>query len=283
LLAWHRKLATRKYDTSKRRQPGRPAAVRDIVRLAVRRRCRYWPGPAALRPAARRAVAVAQRRCPARTDRRPRREQRHRPALHLHPLHRRPGRDDQPANRTSPPHHKPGLRGESKRSAAPPVPPEFCPLYVRQQPAQRSAALPQPPLQRPEPAPARLQASQRFPSSDSIYQRPWAAATHPRSGPRLAHTTQPTVSGTAASAGQSRRRNSASSALTCGFTWQVLGSNQRRLSRRFTASPSPPIGIPTDLPILSYRHCRDQSLSVICPRGRRCAGQCYAHFWILSR
>jgi transposase len=36
LLAWHRKLAARKYDTSSRRQPGRPATVRSIARLAVR-------------------------------------------------------------------------------------------------------------------------------------------------------------------------------------------------------------------------------------------------------
>ena len=36
LLAWHRRLAARKYDTSKRRMPGRPPAVRSIARLAVR-------------------------------------------------------------------------------------------------------------------------------------------------------------------------------------------------------------------------------------------------------
>jgi len=36
LLAWHRRLAARKYDTSKRRRPGRPATVRSIARLAVR-------------------------------------------------------------------------------------------------------------------------------------------------------------------------------------------------------------------------------------------------------
>jgi putative transposase len=36
LLAWHRRLAARKYDTSKRRMPGRPPAVRSIVRLAIR-------------------------------------------------------------------------------------------------------------------------------------------------------------------------------------------------------------------------------------------------------
>jgi putative transposase len=36
LLAWHRQLAAGKYDASKRRQPGRPATVRSIARLAVR-------------------------------------------------------------------------------------------------------------------------------------------------------------------------------------------------------------------------------------------------------
>ena len=36
LLAWHRRLAARKYDTSRRRKPGRPPAVRSIARLVVR-------------------------------------------------------------------------------------------------------------------------------------------------------------------------------------------------------------------------------------------------------
>ena len=36
LLAWHRRLAAGRYDTSSRRQPGRPATVRSIARLAVR-------------------------------------------------------------------------------------------------------------------------------------------------------------------------------------------------------------------------------------------------------
>jgi putative transposase len=36
LLAWHRRLAARKYDTSKRRKPGRPTAIRSIARLVVR-------------------------------------------------------------------------------------------------------------------------------------------------------------------------------------------------------------------------------------------------------
>ena len=36
LLAWHRRLGSRKYDTSKRRQPGRPPTVPSIARLTVR-------------------------------------------------------------------------------------------------------------------------------------------------------------------------------------------------------------------------------------------------------
>ena len=36
LLAWYRGLAARKYDTSRRRKPGRPPAIRSIARLVVR-------------------------------------------------------------------------------------------------------------------------------------------------------------------------------------------------------------------------------------------------------
>jgi putative transposase len=36
LLAWHRKLAAKKYETSRQRAPGRPATFRSIARLAVR-------------------------------------------------------------------------------------------------------------------------------------------------------------------------------------------------------------------------------------------------------
>ena len=36
LLAWHRKLAGGKYDTSKRRKPGRPLMAQGIARLVVR-------------------------------------------------------------------------------------------------------------------------------------------------------------------------------------------------------------------------------------------------------
>lgn len=35
-LAWHRRLAARKYDTSRRRKPDRPPAIRSIARLVVR-------------------------------------------------------------------------------------------------------------------------------------------------------------------------------------------------------------------------------------------------------
>jgi transposase InsO family protein len=36
LLAWHGRLAARKYDTSRRRKPGRPPATRSIARLVIR-------------------------------------------------------------------------------------------------------------------------------------------------------------------------------------------------------------------------------------------------------
>src|SRR5258708_884608 len=36
LLAWHRRLIARKYDTSTRRRPGRPKVVRSIARVAIR-------------------------------------------------------------------------------------------------------------------------------------------------------------------------------------------------------------------------------------------------------
>jgi hypothetical protein len=36
LLAWHRRLAARRYDTSRRRKAGRPPAIRSIARLVVR-------------------------------------------------------------------------------------------------------------------------------------------------------------------------------------------------------------------------------------------------------
>ena len=35
LLAWHRKLTARKYDTSRRRKPGRPPTTPGIARLVI--------------------------------------------------------------------------------------------------------------------------------------------------------------------------------------------------------------------------------------------------------
>jgi hypothetical protein len=57
--------------------------------------------------------------------------------------------------------------------------------------------------------------------------------------------------------------------------WQVLGSNQRRLSRRFSERRSPPIGIPTDLRILhssprqNPRSVRPASVHTKSPRSAR--------------
>jgi putative transposase len=36
LVAWHRRLSARKYDTSNRRQPGRPPTIRSIAQLTIR-------------------------------------------------------------------------------------------------------------------------------------------------------------------------------------------------------------------------------------------------------
>ena len=91
---------------------------------------RHRPGPAALRPAARRPVPVAECRSTGRPDRRPRRAQRHRPADRLRPLHRRPGPDHQPAHRTRLAPRQPGTVPQSKRFREPPVRPGPCPLYV---------------------------------------------------------------------------------------------------------------------------------------------------------
>jgi hypothetical protein len=47
LLAWHRKLAAGKYDTSNRRKPGRPPTVPSIARIIVRLRKRIRCGDTA--------------------------------------------------------------------------------------------------------------------------------------------------------------------------------------------------------------------------------------------
>jgi hypothetical protein len=65
--------------------------------------------------------------------RRPRREQRPRPAHRLHPLPPRPGRHREPADRARPSPAGPVTVGDSKRFAEPLALPRSCPPYVRDQ------------------------------------------------------------------------------------------------------------------------------------------------------
>ena len=63
LLAWHRNLAARKYDTSKRRQPCRPPTIRSIAQLTIRLAtenplCGIPPDPRRAHPARRDGRAV---------------------------------------------------------------------------------------------------------------------------------------------------------------------------------------------------------------------------------
>jgi len=50
--------------------------------------------------------------------------------------------------------------------------------------------------------------------------------------------------------------------LTWGFEWKVLGSNQRRLSRRFYSEPIPTHRIATDLPFPYFPPREYRALSV---------------------
>ena len=52
LLAWHRRLAAKKYDTSGRRRPGRPRTVPSIKRLCCAWRERIRSGATAVMPSA---------------------------------------------------------------------------------------------------------------------------------------------------------------------------------------------------------------------------------------
>ena len=47
LLAWHRRLAAKRYGTSKRRKPGRPPTVPGVARLVIRMRRRIRCGDTA--------------------------------------------------------------------------------------------------------------------------------------------------------------------------------------------------------------------------------------------
>jgi len=64
------------------------------------------------------------------------------------------------------------------------------------------------------------------------------AADLPGSGPPLAHTSRERSAGPPPGTPQARPPGTPAPGLTWGFVWQVLGSNQRRLSRRFYRQPS---------------------------------------------
>src|ERR1700734_2997064 len=59
------------------------------------------------------------------------------------------------------------------------------------------------------------------------------AADQPRSGPQLAHSNRERSTEPLPDTHQTRPPGTPAPGLTWGFEWQVLGSNQRRLSRRF--------------------------------------------------
>jgi hypothetical protein len=59
------------------------------------------------------------------------------------------------------------------------------------------------------------------------------AADQPGSGPPLAHSNRERSTGPLPDTCQTRHPGTPEAGLTWGFVWQVLGSNQRRLSRRF--------------------------------------------------
>ena len=65
------------------------------------------------------------------------------------------------------------------------------------------------------------------------------AADQPRSGPPLAHSNRERSTGPLPDTYQTRHPGTPEAGLTWGFVWQVLGSNQRRLSRRFYSEPIP--------------------------------------------
>ena len=166
----------------------------------------------------------------------PRGQQRARAARRLSALHRRAERPHQPADRRRP---RPGLRHparitmrDSKRLYAPLAPAGRCPPYVHERPR---AAPAWPTAFRPRIAfrPRRRLRRLPFPQLRR-HLHPQCAATGtaqiwPTHGP------QDTADGlrNRSLCTQEPVTQITSPALTCGNVWQVLGSNQRRLSRRF--------------------------------------------------
>ena len=79
------------------------------------------------------------------------------------------------------------------------------------------------------------------------------AADQARSGPQLAHSHRERSAEPLPDTHQTRHPGTPAPGLTWGFEWQVLGSNQRRLSRRFYRTAAfLPIGMATDLPISPF-------------------------------
>ena len=65
------------------------------------------------------------------------------------------------------------------------------------------------------------------------------AADQARSGPPLAYSNRERSTEPLPDTHQARHPGTPAPGLTWGFGWQVLGSNQRRLSRRFYSEPIP--------------------------------------------
>ena len=132
--------------------PGTPPAPRRWARGGC-----HHSGPPPLRPAARRPVPLAKRRRRTRPDRATGRAQHHHAPGRLHPLHRRPGRHHQPANRACPPHPKPVTAGQQavpRTAGTTPILSAICPCMAHTRapgrpPASRARSRPELPLRSP--------------------------------------------------------------------------------------------------------------------------------------
>jgi hypothetical protein len=175
--------------------------------------------------------------------RRARRAQRARPARRLCTLHTRLRPDRQPAHRGSPQLQPLAPRWPTKAAQTRGIPSVMCPCHSW---TQRDTAGPGASTQirldvldlrkcrlktlahRPRPRAGRSRAPR------SAY-----AADQPGSGPPLAHSNRERSAGPLPDTYQTRHPGTPEAGLTWGFVWQVLGSNQRRLSRRFYSEPIP--------------------------------------------
>jgi hypothetical protein len=108
-------------------------------------------------------------------------------------LHRRPGRDRQPPDRARPQHSEPAVKPDSQRCHGPPVPPRSRPPCVRQQLPSPATSRPQAPAHVPNPGQHASGMASVSAAQKPINDQPRAG----RTGPRMAHRTQPTVCGVA--------------------------------------------------------------------------------------